>query len=94
LEGRKVNDSDRRAQLERDGTAGREGGVLVFHAVCMGVGASSLDVHVQAKSPGPDKEANWLPCPPSGPFNLTIRVYQPKKEILDGAYKLPAVKKV
>jgi hypothetical protein len=54
----------------------------------------SLDVYIQAKSPGPDKEANWLPCPPSGPFNLTIRVYQPKKEILDGTYKLPPVKKV
>ncbi len=54
----------------------------------------SLDVYIQAKSPGPDKEANWLPCPPSDPFNLTIRVYQPKKEILDGTYKLPPVKKV
>jgi hypothetical protein len=44
--------------------------------------------------PGPDREANWLPCPPSDPFNLTIRVYQPKQEILDGTYKFPPVKKV
>ena len=55
---------------------------------------SSLDVYIQANSPGPDNEANWLPSPPSGPFNLTIRVYQPKKEILDGTYKLPPVRRV
>lgn len=54
----------------------------------------SLDVYIQAKSPGPDKEANWLPCPPTGPFNLTIRVYQPKKEILGGTYEIPPVRKV
>ncbi len=54
----------------------------------------SLDVYIQAKSPGPDKEANWMPCPPGLPFNLTTRVYQPKKEILDGTYQLPPVKKV
>ncbi len=54
----------------------------------------SLDVFIQAKSPGPDKEVNWLPAPPSGMFNLTVRVYQPKKEILDGTYKLPPVMKV
>ncbi len=53
----------------------------------------SLDIYIQAKSPGADKEANWLPCPPSGPFNLTIRVYQPNKDILDGRYKLPPVKR-
>ena len=44
----------------------------------------SLDVYIQARSPGPDREANWLPCPPGGPFNVTVRVYQPKQEMLDG----------
>ena len=43
----------------------------------------SLDVYIQASSPGEAKEPNWLPCPPSGPFNLTIRVYQPKQEMID-----------
>ena len=53
----------------------------------------SLDVYIQAQSPGADKQANWLPTPPSGPFNLTVRIYQPKKEALDGTYKLPPVTK-
>lgn len=53
----------------------------------------SLDIYLQVKSPGPDKESNWLPSPPTGAFNLTARIYQPKKEMLDGTYKLPAVMK-
>ncbi|MBR0956305.1 DUF1254 domain-containing protein [Bradyrhizobium japonicum] len=54
----------------------------------------SLDIYIQATSPGADKEANWLPCPPSLPFNLTIRSYQPSKPLLDGSYKIPPVKRV
>ena len=53
----------------------------------------SLDIYIQATSPGMDKEANWLPCPPSGMFNLTIRVYQPKQPLKDGTYKVPPVRK-
>ncbi|SRR5713101_7521638 len=54
----------------------------------------SLDIYIQATTPGADKEANWLPCPPSLPFNLTIRAYQPSKPLLDGSYKIPPVKRV
>jgi len=54
----------------------------------------SLDVYIQRDSPGVNKESNWLPCPPSGSFNLTVRVYQPKPPLLDGTYKLPPVTKV
>jgi hypothetical protein len=54
----------------------------------------SLDVYVQAASPGGDREANWLPCPPSLPFNVTIRAYQPKQPLLDGTYKIPPLKRV
>jgi len=53
----------------------------------------SLDVYLQAESPGPDKEANWLPTPP-GVFNVTIRNYWPKQPALDGTYKNPPIKKV
>jgi len=54
----------------------------------------SLDVYLQAKSPGAGKESNWLPIPPSGLVNLTIRIYNPTKEAIDPAYKIPPVRKV
>ena len=54
----------------------------------------SLDLYIQANSPGSDKEANWLPAPASGPFNLTVRNYWPKATVLDGTYKLPPVRKM
>ncbi len=53
----------------------------------------SLDLYIQASSPGADKEANWLPAPASGPFNLTVRIYWPTDAVLDGTYKLPPVTK-
>ena len=54
----------------------------------------SLDVYVQATSPGPERETNWLPIPPSGQFNLTTRIYQPTKAVLDRTYNLPPVNRV
>lgn len=54
----------------------------------------SLDLYVQSSSPGADKGSNWLPAPPSGPFNLTVRNYWPQDAALDGTYKLPPVKPV
>jgi hypothetical protein len=53
----------------------------------------SLDIYLQAESPGKDKEANWLPTPP-GQFNLTIRNYWPKEAALDGTYKNPPVRRI
>lgn len=53
----------------------------------------SLDVYLQHASPGPDKEANWLPAP-EGKFILMLRLYWPKANppsILDGSWRPPAV---
>lgn len=52
----------------------------------------SLDLYFQNKSPGKDKEANWLPAP-AGPFNLTMRLYAPKSAALTGKWDPPPVKK-
>ncbi len=53
----------------------------------------SLDVYFQNASPGADKEFNWLPAP-TGDFNLTMRLYGPKFEVLDGRWAPPAIRKV
>jgi hypothetical protein len=52
----------------------------------------SLDLYFQNESPGADKEANWLPAP-KGPFNLTMRIYAPKSEVLYGNWNPPPVTK-
>src|SRR5437016_4544638 len=39
----------------------------------------SLTLYIQNKSPGADKEANWLPAP-NGPIYLVMRLYWPKTE--------------
>ena len=52
----------------------------------------SLTLYAGAKSPGKDKESNWLPSP-AGEFNLMCRVYGPQQALMDGKYKLPPVKR-
>ncbi|MCO8122747.1 DUF1254 domain-containing protein [Stieleria sp. TO1_6] len=53
----------------------------------------SLTLYVGSKSPGKDKETNWLPAP-AGTFCLYIRAYWGKPAVLDGSWQPPAVKKV
>jgi uncharacterized protein DUF1214 len=48
----------------------------------------SLDLRVQAQSPGTDKEPNWLPAP-EGPFSLLLRLCGPKLSALDGRWNPP-----
>ncbi len=53
----------------------------------------SLVIYIQNESPGPDKEANWLPSP-KGKFHLMLRLYWPDENdpsILDGTWTLPPV---
>jgi hypothetical protein len=55
----------------------------------------SLDLIIQAESPGKDKEANWLPVAAGQPFNLLMRLYWPREEFLNGTWTPPpAVRKV
>ena len=39
----------------------------------------SIDMYLQAESPGKDKEANWLPAP-KGKFVLVMRIYAPQTD--------------
>ena len=55
----------------------------------------SLTLYFQNKSPGADKEANWLPAP-KGAFIPMLRMYWPKDaspSILNGSWKVPPVVK-
>jgi hypothetical protein len=51
----------------------------------------SLDLYLQRQSPGPEREANWLPTPGEGYFSVTMRLYWPKPEATDGTWKPPEV---
>ena len=56
----------------------------------------SLTIYIQNESPGPGKEANWLPAP-KGKFHLMMRLYWPDENppsVIDGSWKVPAVSKV
>ncbi len=57
----------------------------------------SVDLFIQNTSPGPAREANWLPAP-AAKFVLMLRLYwpaePPKLSILDGSWKPPAVTRV
>ncbi|MGZ6057128.1 MAG: DUF1254 domain-containing protein, partial [Isosphaeraceae bacterium] len=53
----------------------------------------SVDLYLQAQSPGPASEANWLPAP-KGKFIPMLRLYWPEDKspsILDGSWTPPPV---
>jgi len=50
----------------------------------------SVDIYLQNKSPGAQKESNWLPVP-AQPFSLHARLYSPRPEAIDGTWSMPAV---
>jgi len=52
-----------------------------------------LTIYIQHDSPGEEKESNWLPAP-EGTFNLFMRMYQPRQEVLDAKWAAPPVEKV
>ncbi|HEX6973385.1 MAG TPA: DUF1254 domain-containing protein [Vicinamibacterales bacterium] len=51
----------------------------------------SLDIYIQHDSPGAARESNWLPSP-TGPLAVTMRLYAPKAEALDGRWAPPPIR--
>lgn len=49
-----------------------------------------ITLYLQHKSPGTDREANWLPAP-DGQMAVVMRLYLPKPEVLSGAWKAPQI---
>lgn len=54
----------------------------------------SLTIYIQHTDPGAEKKSNWLPSPQKGVLGLTMRIYAPKPEVLDGRWNPPAVRRV
>jgi hypothetical protein len=53
----------------------------------------SLDIYIQNKNPGGDKTSNWLPSPATGKLGITMRLYAPMPQALDGRWVPPGFKK-
>ncbi|MEG5910377.1 DUF1254 domain-containing protein [Enterobacter mori] len=52
----------------------------------------SLDIFISKNIPIVGKVSNWLPAPQSG-YQLTMRIYSPKDEVLSGEWVPPVIKK-
>ncbi len=52
----------------------------------------SFTIYLQSKSPGGERESNWLPTPADGKFYLVLRTYGPKQDLLDRKWAPPAVR--
>ncbi len=48
----------------------------------------SLDLFIQHDDPGNERRDNWLPSP-RGPIGITLRLYSPRPEALDGSWAPP-----
>ena len=59
----------------------------------------SLPIYIQSKSPGADKEANWLPAP-EGPIYMVMRLYWPKTQapsilpVGSGTWQPPGIRRM
>lgn len=49
-----------------------------------------ITLYLQQTSPGPEKEANWLPTP-AGDFQMILRTYWPEQAVTDGSWTPPKV---
>ena len=52
----------------------------------------SVTIYIQRDPPDEHKRSNWLPTP-DGRFRPLMRMYQPRAQILNGEYVLPAITK-
>ena len=51
----------------------------------------SLDIYVQHAEPPASERSDWLPAPASGNFEVTLRLYGPDADALNGKYVYPTI---
>jgi hypothetical protein len=51
----------------------------------------SLDIYIQHERPEQERESNWLPAP-AEEFNIIMRIYWPKPEVLEGTWTAPPIR--
>jgi hypothetical protein len=56
-------------------------------------GDGSIDIWIQHDSPGTERESNWLPSL-GATFNVILRIYFPKQQVLDGTWTPPPVQRL
>lgn len=53
-----------------------------------------LTLYISAKKTTDEKLVNWLPAPENQEFTIDLRMYLPKKDVLDGTWVVPSLVKV
>jgi hypothetical protein len=71
--------------IDRYSIGDRTAGLVTSHD-------GSVTIYIQRDTPDTGKQSNWLPTP-DGRFRPLMRMYQPRAEILNGDYTLPAITK-
>lgn len=51
----------------------------------------ALTIWISRNDPGGMRSANWLPAPTSGPFQLVLRAYEPRAELISRTYVPPQI---
>lgn len=54
----------------------------------------SLDIWLGPTPPADGRQANWLPSPAHNRFYLNARIYQPRAEVLNPAWTMPAIERL
>ena len=73
---------------------GPSGGIMLKSATGATLIVNDTGIYIQNGNPGPEKESNWLPSPKSGTLGVTMRLYAPRPEVIDGRWNPPAIKRV
>lgn len=54
----------------------------------------SLTIRLQPDSPGAAEESNWLPTPAQGIWFIALRMYLPRREVIDARWECPPIRRV